>query len=136
MLPDGRREGTDGRDGEAVIRAAEEQAAREALDRSRVDMIRAYAELNGACRREFLLNYFGEATDGPCGNCDLCDAGLAVEGPDEAPFETGSRVAHAKWGEGTVQRYEDQKVVVLFDSVGYKALFLDAVEDNDLLQPG
>ena len=39
-------------------------------------MMRAYAELQGACRREFLLSYFGEATEGPCGHCDLCDAGL------------------------------------------------------------
>ena len=42
---------------------------------------------------------------------------------------------HPKWGEATVQRYEDDKVVVLFDSVGYKALELDAVSENGLLRP-
>jgi ATP-dependent DNA helicase RecQ len=92
-------------------------------------MMRAYAELSGACRREFLLSYFGEATDGPCGNCDLCDAGEAEPAPDDAPFPVGARVRHPKWGEANVQRYEDDKVVVLFDSVGYKTLALDAVDD-------
>ncbi len=43
-------------------------------------------------------------------------------------------MTHPKWGEATVQRYEDEKVVLLFDSVGYKALSLDAVEDNELLR--
>ena len=135
VAPDGTIEATGGLDGQAVVAAAEAQADREAFDRSRVDMMRAYAELSGACRREFLLSYFGEATDGPCGNCDLCDAGEAEAAPDEAPFAVGARVRHPKWGEATVQRYEEEKVVVLFDSVGYKALALEAVDENDLLEP-
>jgi ATP-dependent DNA helicase RecQ len=110
------------------------QANREEFDRSRIDMMRAYAELQGACRREFLLSYFGERTDGPCGHCDLCDAGEAHEAED-VPFPVGARVEHPKWGEATVQRYEDEKVVVLFDSVGYKALALEAVSQNELLKP-
>ena len=48
---------------------------------------------------------------------------------------SGVRVEHPKWGEATIQRYEDEKVVVLFDSVGYKALALDAVSRNRLLRP-
>jgi ATP-dependent DNA helicase RecQ len=132
---DGTVEATDELGGEAVIAAAEVQADRESFDKSRVDMMRAYAELSGACRREFLLSYFGEATDGPCGNCDLCDAGEAEAAPGDAPFPVGGRVRHPKWGEATVQRYEEDKVVVLFDSVGYKALALEAVQDNDLLEP-
>ena len=131
---DGQVRATDELDGEAVVAAAEEQENREAFDRSRIDMMRAYAELSKACRREFLLSYFGETTDGPCGNCDLCLAGEAIGAPDDAPFEVGARVVHAKWGEGTVQRYEEGKVVLLFDSVGYKALALDVVAGSDLLQ--
>ena len=43
-------------------------------------------------------------------------------------------VAHAKWGGGLVQRYEDDSVVVLFDSVGYKTLGLDLVVERELLE--
>jgi ATP-dependent DNA helicase RecQ len=111
-----------------VAEAAQVQEDREAFDRSRIDMIRGYAELRGACRREYLLSYFGEETSGPCGNCDLCDAGEA-QASAEGPFEVGARVEHPKWGEATVQRYEGDKVVVLFDSVGYKSLVLDVAED-------
>ncbi len=135
MRPDGTVAPTDELDGQAVIAAAEAQAAREEFDRSRVDMMRAYAELRHACRREFLLSYFGETTDGPCGNCDLCDAGEAAGAPEDAPFAVGARVRHDKWGEATVQRYEEDKLVVLFDEVGYKSLALEAVTENDLLTP-
>ena len=134
VKPDGTIEATEALDGEAVVAAAEAQADRETFDRSRIDMMRAYAELQGACRREFLLSYFGEATDGPCGNCDLCDAGEAHAAPADAPFAIGARVRHPKWGEASVQRYEEDKLVVLFDSVGYKALALEAVTENDLLE--
>ena len=41
---------------------------------------------------------------------------------------------HEKWGGGLVQRYEEGQVVVLFDSVGYKKLGLDLVEERGLLQ--
>jgi ATP-dependent DNA helicase RecQ len=68
------RAGRDGEPARAVLfyRAAEEE--RHAFDRSRVEMIRAYAEHPG-CRRQFILSYFGEDYEGPCGNCDNCDAG-------------------------------------------------------------
>ena len=35
--------------------------------------------------------------------------------PADVPFAVGARVAHAEWGEGVVQRYDDDAVVVLFD---------------------
>ena len=48
----------------------------------------------------------------------------------------GARVAHPEWGEGVVQRYdEDRAVVVLFDDVGYKTLALDVVLERNLLEP-
>jgi superfamily II DNA helicase RecQ len=33
-----------------------------------------YADLH-SCRREFLLQYFGDSFSGNCGNCDNCERG-------------------------------------------------------------
>ena len=38
-------------------------------------------------------------------------------------------------GAGVVMRVEDDRIVVLFDEVGYKTLGLAAVDENDLLRP-
>ena len=96
--------------------------------------MRAYAE-HGTCRRAFLLGYFGEAFDPPCGNCDNCDAGRGVPAPREAAgFAVGERVRHPEWGEGTVQRVEDDQLTVVFDSVGYKTLLAPDVAERGLLE--
>ncbi len=117
-------------------------AAREAVraqdrhaewERSRVEMMRGYAELRD-CRREYLLNYFGEEFEAPCGRCDNCEAGI-VEPDAEQPFALGTRVGHATWGAGVVQRYERDKVVVLFDEAGYKTLAIELVRERGLLEP-
>jgi ATP-dependent DNA helicase RecQ len=42
--------------------------------------------------------------------------------PSTQPFPINSRVQHAQWGAGEVLRYEADKMVVLFDTVGYKTL--------------
>jgi ATP-dependent DNA helicase RecQ len=121
---------------EAVEEALETEEDRREFERSRLDMIRAFAETAG-CRREFVLSYFGEPFAGPCGHCDNCRAGRvqAGDGGDE-PFALGARVAHAEWGEGVVQRYDqDRAVVVLFDDVGYKTLALEVVLERGLLEP-
>jgi ATP-dependent DNA helicase RecQ len=117
---------------DGVVEAAwQEQQDRQHFDRSRVEMMGSYAETSG-CRREFILTYFGERFSPPCGNCDNCLAGL-VRAAGERPFAEGGRVRHAQWGEGTVQRYEAEAVVVLFDSVGYKKLGVDLVLERGLL---
>jgi ATP-dependent DNA helicase RecQ len=85
------------------------------------------------CRREYLLNYFAEPFEAPCGSCDNCEAGI-VAADAEQPFALGTRVAHASWGEGLVQRYERDKVVVLFEEAGYKTLDLDLVRERGLLE--
>jgi ATP-dependent DNA helicase RecQ len=118
---------------EMVEEAVTDQGDREQFDRSRVAMMGAFADAT-TCRREFVLTYFGERFQPPCGNCDNCDAGL-VRAVAEGPFPAGSRVVHAKWGGGLVQRYEEGEVVVLFDSVGYKKLGLDLVQERGLLTP-
>jgi ATP-dependent DNA helicase RecQ len=113
--------------------AVEAQEARRAFDRSRLEMLRGYAEVRD-CRRGYLLNYFGEPFEPPCGNCDTCDAGIAAEAPADVPFPIGARVHHADWGDGTVQRYEADKMTVLFDDVGYKTLAIELVVDGELLR--
>jgi ATP-dependent DNA helicase RecQ len=95
-------------------------------------MVRGYAELRD-CRRGYLLNYFGEPFDPPCDNCDNCDAGLAAAPPAEVPFAVGQRVSHDRWGDGTVQRYEEDKMVVLFDESGYRTLAVELVAERGLL---
>jgi ATP-dependent DNA helicase RecQ len=118
---------------EAATRA---ELDREAFDRSRVEMMRGYAEDDG-CRRAYILGYFGEPFEPPCGRCDACDAGRGREGAAAGAggWTVGRRVRHPEWGAGTVQRAEDDMLTVVFDGVGYKTLALDVVEERDLLEP-
>ncbi|HLM78871.1 MAG TPA: ATP-dependent DNA helicase RecQ [Rubrobacteraceae bacterium] len=113
--------------------AARAQEHREEFNRSRIEMVRGYAEVRD-CRREYLLNYFGEEFEAPCGYCDNCEAGIVVEEVEGGqPFPINSRVVHEKWGEGLVQRYEGDKMVIVFDEVGYKTLEVDLVMERGLL---
>jgi ATP-dependent DNA helicase RecQ len=116
-------------DGDPVAMVDEAVALGErhaALERSRVEMMRGYAETRD-CRRAYLLSYFGEPFTPPCGSCDNCILGIAEKEPkrEPIPFAINTAVRHSRWGEGTVTRYEDERVVVLFDSVGYKALLTE-----------
>ncbi|MEY7975096.1 DUF3553 domain-containing protein, partial [Streptomyces pilosus] len=49
------------------------------------------------------------------------------------PYEANNRVSHAEWGAGTVMRMEEDRLVVLFEQVGYKTLSLAAVQEGGLL---
>ncbi|MGB8544201.1 MAG: DNA helicase RecQ [Azonexus sp.] len=71
------------------------------LESQRLTALLAYCEAP-RCRRQVLLNYFGEARQ-PCGNCDVCseppelwDGTLAAQKALSAIFRTGMRfgVAH------------------------------------------
>ncbi|WP_121721320.1 RecQ family ATP-dependent DNA helicase [Streptomyces sp. E2N171] len=135
-----------GRSAEEAAEAAEEVfERRRRIDRSRIEMMRGYAE-TPSCRRQYLLGYFGEHLDAPCGRCDVCerladepgavDAGRADASPtagEAGHYEPNERVQHADWGAGTVMHMEEDRVVVLFEQVGYKTLSLSAVEEGDLL---
>jgi ATP-dependent DNA helicase RecQ len=123
---------------EGAVRAAmETAAARERVERSRVEMMRGYAETTG-CRGQFLLGYFGDELDGPCGHCDVCAAGPpqppAATAQAEVAFPVQSRVQHRDFGPGVVMRHDDDRVTVLFELEGYKTLALGLLED-DLLVP-
>jgi ATP-dependent DNA helicase RecQ len=119
---------------EGLARAAGQEEDREAFERSRVEMMRGYAEHDG-CRRAFLLGYFGEPFEPPCGNCDVCDAGRGADDADngDTPFEVGERVHHPEFGDGTVQRVGEEQLTVVFDRVGYKTLATDIVVRRGLL---
>jgi ATP-dependent DNA helicase RecQ len=120
---------------EAAESAVQAQERRQQWERSRLEMMRGYAEVRD-CRRKYLLNYFGEALEAPCDNCDNCKAGIAAEPTPEEnhPFPVNTRVRHKSWGEGVVMRHEADKVVVLFDQVGYKTLGVNLARLYGLLR--
>ncbi|WP_083706221.1 RecQ family ATP-dependent DNA helicase [Arthrobacter sp. QXT-31] len=124
-----------------VEHAVELAEARQRVDRSRIEMARGYAETD-ACRRQFLLGYFGEDLPEPCGNCDNCADGSAYEedyddGAAAAaggePFPLQAAVVHKEWGAGIVMRHEEDVITVLFEQEGYKTLSRQAVTDGKLL---
>jgi len=124
-----------------ALKASEEKSDREAeIERSRLAMMRHYAEHPG-CRRSFLLTYFGQDYPGTCDNCDndlarddAGEAGQPEEAPADVPFEVGARVVSERWGEGTVQRYDGDQVTVLFDEHGYRELYVPVVLERGLLR--
>jgi ATP-dependent DNA helicase RecQ len=114
-------------------RASDEESAREReIDRSRLEMMRRYAE-HTACRRSFLLTYFGQDYRGPCGHCDN-DRLRSAAPPGLEVFPVGARVVSEHWGEGTVQRYDGDQVTVLFDDHGYRDLLVSIVVERGLLR--
>ncbi|MGC1214899.1 MAG: RecQ family ATP-dependent DNA helicase [Micromonospora sp.] len=116
--------------GRAALAEAERQ---QAVTRSRTDMMRAFAETTG-CRGQALLAYFGEQMSEVCGHCDNCHAGTSVADDGAVgPFPVHSHVRHQEWGTGMVMGYEEDRMTVLFDEVGYKTLSVPVVSEQGLL---
>jgi ATP-dependent DNA helicase RecQ len=116
-----------------ALRASTAETEREDdVERSRLEMMRRYAE-HRDCRRSFLLTYFGQSYDGPCGRCDN-DATFVAHPAVVGPFAVGERVVSERWGEGTVQRYDGDQLTVLFDEHGYRDLLLPLVLERRLLR--
>ncbi|MFE5671585.1 RecQ family ATP-dependent DNA helicase [Agromyces sp. NPDC056523] len=122
--------------GETALALVDEVAERRRrIDESRLAMIRGYAETT-RCRRAYLLEYFGDAVDSPCGNCDTCDDGSASgsdEGGAEGEYRLDQAVRHREWGDGRVMSIEPDRITVFFDEEGYRVLSLAAVRDGGLL---
>jgi ATP-dependent DNA helicase RecQ len=118
----------------ALVAVAAEAERQEKRDRSRVEVVHQYAETRD-CRRRFLLGYFGQQLDQPCGNCDNCDEGVPDDGAAISEYPQNSVVRHEQWGRGTVVHHEADRLMVLFDDVGYKTLSLTAVRDSGVLVP-
>jgi ATP-dependent DNA helicase RecQ len=116
---------------DAVVARAEAQRR---LEKSRVEMMRSYAE-SDRCRMQFLLGYFGERMEDLCGHCDRCAAGTATRHePARSPYDLGAVVEHAEFGRGTVTDVEEGKLTVLFEEVGYRTLDPDIVVAKQLLR--
>ena len=116
-----------------------EAESRQRIEASRSHMMQRYAET--ACRRQFLLGYFGEELAEPCGNCDTCASGSATgwagrarragrrrPSPSRAgqprDLGTGCRdAARTRTGSPSSSRSE-----------GYRVLSLQAVREGDLLE--
>ncbi len=117
---------------DAVIARAEAQRR---LDRSRVEMMRAYAETD-RCRMQFLLAYFGEQMSHVCGRCDTCEAGTSATHslqPGGTPYAVGAEVVHERFGAGSVVDVDGGTVTVLFEEVGYRTLDAEIVARKGLL---
>jgi ATP-dependent DNA helicase RecQ len=124
----------------AVREAVEVAEARRRAERSRLEMLRGYAETT-SCRRRYLLAYFGEELPEPCGRCDTCRDGTAAEAeravvPQDAPegLVVDARVRHREWGDGVVMSVEADRVTVLLEEQGYRTLALDALAGSDILE--
>ena len=129
---------------DAARLALAEVERHQAVQRTRIDMMRQFAE-SRTCRGQALLTYFGDQLDGPCGHCDNCAgrghphrprrhrrlrrasgrAGPAVRAdrraaapPDGRTVPPDSTVRHPTWGAGTVLGYEDDRMTVLFELGG------------------
>jgi len=118
----------------AAEAAVAEHERQQVVQRSRTDMMRAFAETR-ACRTQTLLAYFGEELKKRCGHCDNCADGTAEEPVAEADelFPVHSQVRHEEWGTGLVMGYEEDRMTVLFDDVGYKTLSVPVVKEHALL---
>ncbi|MGN6613024.1 MAG: RecQ family ATP-dependent DNA helicase [Angustibacter sp.] len=123
---------------DAVRRGAEESDAGRRRARSRLEMMRGYAETTG-CRRRYLLGYFGEQLDADCGHCDTCRSGSAArshaaeEAARHDDLAVDHRVEHTEWGGGTVMSLDGDRLTVFFDSEGYKTLDRETVATHHLL---
>jgi ATP-dependent DNA helicase RecQ len=124
----------------AADAAVEEAERQQMVSRSRTDMMRGFAQTQN-CRTQTLLAYFGEDMKKRCGHCDNCADGTAsaVEAATsdaDEPFAVHSKVRHGEWGLGMVMGYEEDRMTVLFDEVGYKTLSVPVVIENELLTAG
>jgi ATP-dependent DNA helicase RecQ len=119
---------------QSLVQQVRERAeAYRAMQESRIEMMRGYAETT-QCRRQFLLSYFGEDSSELCQDCDNCDSGRAHERAASGPFGVQDRVTHRSFGDGMIMDVDGEQVTVLFSDVGYRTLHLPTVLEGGLLE--
>ncbi|MDQ1181119.1 RecQ family ATP-dependent DNA helicase [Rhodococcus sp. SORGH_AS_0301] len=121
---------------EAVERALEAARRQETAARSRVQMVRTYAETR-RCRRQVLLEYLGEVTEQLCGRCDTCESGTAAESDvngGDTSYQPGDTLHHRDWGAGHVVSAEADRVTVHFPEHGYRTLATTILEERDIAE--
>jgi ATP-dependent DNA helicase RecQ len=80
-----------------LLEASPSDGDRKTVERAKLSTMLGYCE-TARCRRQVLLNYFGEQLAAPCGNCDTClepvatwDATTAAQKALSAAYRTGQR---------------------------------------------
>ncbi|MGV3720840.1 MAG: RecQ family ATP-dependent DNA helicase, partial [Actinomycetota bacterium] len=117
----------------------EAEENRQAYEKSRIDMMRSYAEI-WDCRRRFLLNYFGE--EPPSEHCEHCDNDTRLDRSGSkssdvepaAPFVAGAQVRHKVWGKGVVLVADPAELTVDFAREGERTLAVEIVQEQGLLE--
>ncbi|MGD1855836.1 MAG: RecQ family ATP-dependent DNA helicase [Leptolyngbyaceae cyanobacterium] len=112
-----------------IAQAMTAQERHKTFEQSRLAMMQDYAETT-FCRREYIISYFGEPFESPCGTCDNCDCTETQSVRYAQPFPITSTIIHTNFGKGQVLRYEADKIVVLFETVGYKTFVTDLIADS------
>lgn len=80
-----------------MVEASEAEPERKKIEKHKIESMLAYCEAT-RCRRRILLNYFGDALDEACGNCDICissphvfDATVYAQQALSCIYRTGQR---------------------------------------------
>jgi ATP-dependent DNA helicase RecQ len=126
---------------QALERVIADDASNQRLQQSRIDMMHGYAETR-SCRRQYLLAYFGESYDPPCGGCDVCRRDAEAASTDghggtqqraTRPWPVHGTVVHDAFGAGEVMGYEGDVVTILFAEHGYKTLSVPSLVERRLV---
>ena len=118
----------------AAAAAVAEVERQQTVQRSRIDMMRGFARdpgVPGAGAAGLLRR---AARRGRCGHCDNCADGTAEADTRRRPTSRSpctARCGTREWGAGMVMGYEEDRMTVLFDEVGYKTLSVPVVPNKD-----
>ena len=116
-----------------VLRAAEAEEMRRSFDRSRVDMMRAYAEIRRLPASVPALVLRRAVRAALRVLRQLRGGAGARRRRRTSRSPSAPAWSHGQWGAGVVQRYDDDSMVVLFDEAGYKTLALAVVRERAIL---